>query len=703
MVSPHQQLPKPENKPVNKYSNLPANSLLALTVVSLLLGSCSEVEKSASIETETRLVSGIDLSHIDASIRPQDDFFGFVNGIWLRETEIPADRSRIGTFNDLRDKADADVRAIVEAAAGSPRSRGSAEQKIGDLYKSYLDEVRIEALGLQPLQDDLKAIEMIRDKKDLAGYFGKTASLGLNSPIQMAVIEDFKDPTRFTTFLFQSGLGLPDRDYYFDESVKGQDNIVSYRAYLKAMFRQLSSAEPEQAASATFDLEKRLASYQRNPVENRQYDKWDNKFQLENLSSLMDGFAWSNYVEAVGIADQVQLSAAQPEYFEGLNDIIRDTPIEVWQDYLRFHLISDVAPLLHKEVYDINFDFYRRTLRGQQEPLPRWQRGVKLVNQGVGELVGQVYVKKHFPPEAKTRMLALVGNLVEAYRESIENNDWMSPDTKEQALIKLGNFLPKIGYPDEWKSYDKVSIDPGTLVANMRSALAWNQEFELAKLHRASERSAWDGNPQVVNAYYHPIQNTITFPAGILQPPFFNMAADDAVNYGAIGMVIGHEIGHGFDDQGSKFDGDGVLRNWWTDADRAAFEERTAKLIKQFNSYEVIPGLFLNGELTQGENIGDLAGLSIAFKAYKKSLAGKTAPVIDGYTGEQRLFLGAAQAFRGKTRDEAAREQVKTDPHSLSRFRVNGSVMNIVSFYEAFDVNEGDKLYLPETERVVIW
>jgi endothelin-converting enzyme/putative endopeptidase len=417
----------------------------------------------------------------------------------------------------------------------------------------------------------------------------------------------------------------------------------------------------------------------------------------------MEGFAWSEYLDAVGISDQVQLSAAQPEYFAGLNEAIDDTPIEIWQDYLRFHLISDVAPLLHKEVYDINFDFYRGTLRGQKEPLPRWQRGVQLVNRGIGELVGQVYVKKHFPPEAKTRMLELVANLVEAYRESIETILWMSADTKKQAQIKLSNFLPKIGYPDEWKSYDKVSIDPATLVANMRSATLWNQEFELAKLHRPSQRSAWDGNPQVVNAFYHPIQNTITFPAGILQPPIFNMAADDAVNYGAIGMIIGHEIGHGFDDQGSKFDGDGVLRNWWTDSDRTAFEAQTAKLIKQFSSYEVLPGLFLNGELTQGENIGDLAGLSIAYKAYKNSLAGKTPPIIDGLTGEQRFFFGVAQAFRGKARDEVAREQVKTDPHSLSRFRVNGSVINVSPFYEAFDVKEGDKLFSPVSERVSIW
>jgi putative endopeptidase len=672
-----------------------------------LLTACGETEAPELVKPEapkpTTKISGINLSYVDDSIRPQDDFYGYVNGVWLKNSEIPADKSRIGNFTDLRDKADADVRAIIESAAAASHPIGAPEQKIGDLYKSYLDDARIEQLGLQPLQEDLKAIAMIQDKKDLATYFGKTTGLGLSSPIEMGVIEDFKDPTRYNTFLFQSGLGLPDRDYYFDESDKGVENTAKYKAFLAAMFMQLSNADPEKAAAATYELEKRLAGYQRNPVENRQYDKWDNKFPLESLSQLMADFAWPEYLAALGISNQIQLSAGQPEYFAGLNDVLADTPIEVWRDYLRFHLISNVAPLLHKEVYDLDFDFYRRTLRGQQEPLPRWQRGVKLVNRGIGELVGQVYVKKHFPPEAKTRMLELVGNLVEAYRESIETNGWMSADTKQQALIKLDNFLPKIGYPEEWKSYETVAIDPESLVVNVRSATRWNHEFELAKLQRPAQRTAWDGNPQVVNAFYHPIQNTIMFPAGILQPPFFNMAADDAVNYGAIGMVIGHEIGHGFDDQGSKFDGDGVLRNWWTDSDRDAFEARAAKLIKQFNGYEVLPGLFLNGELTQGENIGDLAGLSIAFKAYKKSLAGKTSVVIDGYTGEQRFFLGAAQAFRGKVRDEAAREQVKTDPHSLSRFRVNGSVVNVDAFYEAFDVKEGDKLFSAESERVVIW
>ena len=676
--------------------------VLILGVTLTLLVSCSEGEKSESTRPEA-LVSGIDLSHVDSEIRPQDDFFGHVNGRWLKETEIPADKSRIGSFSELRDKADADVRAIIESAAEVPQEKGSAEQKVGDLYLSYLDEARIEELALQPLQADLKAIDLINNKKDLAKYFGKATWLGLNSPIGMGVIEDFKDPTRYTTFLVQSGLGLPDRDYYFDESAKGQEYITKYRAYLAAIFTKLSSADPEKTATSTFQLEKKLASYQRNPVQNRQYDKWDNKFQVENLSSLMENFAWSTYINAVGISDQLQLSAAQPEYFAGLNDVIEETPIEVWRDYLKIHLVSDIAPLLHKEVFDIYFDFYRQTLHGQKIPLPRWQRGVKLVNGNIGELVGQVYVKKHFPPKAKTRMLEMVANLVEAYRESIETNSWMSPDTKNEALAKLGNFLPKIGYPEEWKSYDKVSIDPGSLVVNVRSATKWNQEFELAKLQRPSERKAWDGNPQVVNAFYHPIQNTITFPAGILQPPYFNMAADDAVNYGGIGMVIGHEIGHGFDDQGSKFDGNGVLRNWWADEDRAAFEERTARLIKQYDGFEVMPRLFINGELTQGENIGDLAGVAIAYKAYKKSLGGEEAPIIDDLTGEQRFFFGAAQAFRGKSRDEATRQQVKSDPHSLPRFRVNGSVVNVTPFYDAFDVKEGDKLFLPESERVVIW
>ncbi|MGV0036394.1 MAG: M13 family metallopeptidase [Candidatus Azotimanducaceae bacterium WSBS_2022_MAG_OTU7] len=671
----------------------------------LLMASCSglDEQKSKKSTSTKALVSGVDQSYVDHSIRPQDDFFGHVNGLWLANVQIPADKSRIGTFTDLRDKADADVRAIIEAAARSPHSKGSPEQKVGDLYTSYLDEARIEELQLQPIASYLTTIDAIENLDDLASYLGSTTHLGLNSPIAVGVIEDFQDPTRYTTFLMQSGLGLPDRDYYFDESEEGLDNIAKYRAHISAMFTVLSNPNPGGVASQIYELEKQMAGFQRNPVENRQFDKWDNKFQLENLSLLMTNFKWPSYLKAVGISDQVRLSAAQPEYFAGLDEIITVTPIQVWKDYLKFRLISDTAPLLHKEVYDIHFDFHKRTLRGQLEPLPRWQRGVKLVNDSIGELVGQVYVKEHFPPEAKTRMLELVENLIAAYRESIESNEWMGEDTKAQALIKLENFLPKIGYPEEWKSYDAVTVDPQSLVENIRSATLWNTNFELAKLQKAASRSVWDGNPQVVNAYYHPVQNTITFPAGILQPPFFNMAADDAVNYGAIGMVIGHEIGHGFDDQGSKFDGTGMLRNWWTDEDRNAFEERTGALIKQFNDYEVTPGLFINGELTQGENLGDLAGLSIAYQAYQKSLNGKPAPTMENLTGEQRFFFGAAMAFRGKSSDESAREQVKTDPHSAVRFRINGSVTNVSAFYTAFDVKEGDDLYLPESERVVIW
>ena len=679
--------------------------LLVSAVGAALLAGPVLAEKSGNVQTQlATLSSGIDLSSIDKSVRPQDDLYAYANGVWLKNTEIPADKTRIGSFTRLRDEVDQDVRAIIEEAAAAQHSeKGTATQIVGDLYSSFMNEAQINQLGLKPVEASLRQIDEIKDRKALVAYFAEQIRLGNGAPIDIGIFEDFDDPTQYFSFLFQAGLGLPDRDYYFDESEKGQLYITQYKSYLEAMFTRIGHTSPKAAANASFVLEKRLAGSQRDPVENRQFDKWNNKHSQKALHDVMPGFEWDEFLKGIGFEGQKEIALAQPEYFAALDAIITETSLAEWRDYLKVHLLGDTAPFLSQDVYDIYFGFYRTALRGQESPRPRWQRGVALVNQSVGELVGQVYVKEHFPPAAKQRMLELVANLVDAYRESIIDIDWMSEDTKKMALDKLSKFLPKIAYPDQWKEYQGVTADALTLLENVDSAASWNYSFELAKLGKKADRAEWGMNPQTVNAYYHPMQNTVNFPAGILRPPFFNQNADDAVNYGAIGMVIGHELGHGFDDQGSKFNGDGVLKNWWTDSDRKAFEQRTSRLVAQYNHYEVLPGLFLNGELTQGENIGDLSGMSIAFRAYKNSLKGREAPVLDGFTGDERFFLGSAQVFSSKARDDSAREQVKTDPHSISRFRVNGTVVNVPAFYETFGVKTGDQLFLKQDERVSIW
>ena len=650
------------------------------------------------------LESGITLEHIDQSVRPQDSFYDYANGVWLKQTEIPADKSTIGTFYTLRDDVDQKVRQIIEQTAEHAGAKqGSANQKVGDLYSSFVNVEYLNHIGLTPLAPMFKKIDTITNYSELANYFGYATHLQLKTPIALGILEDFKDPTRNAVYFFQSGLGLPNRDYYYDESEKGSKLIEAYFVYLNAMLALTGIENTESVAEKIFDLEKRLAEHQRNPVENRQYDQWDNKYETANLHELMPDFEWTSYLTESKIDAQPSVTVAQPEYFESLNAILQTTELKTWRQYLKLQLMTDSAPLLSENIYQIHFDFYNTALRGQEEPRPRWQRGVALVNQSFGELVGQIYVEEYFPPAYKQRMLELVENLVIAYRESIQEIEWMGEETKAKALAKLAGFLPKIGYPDTWKSYEAVEISPDTLIENVWGATRWNHAYELAKLSKPADRAEWAMNPQTVNAYYHPIQNTINFPAGILQPPFFNMAADDAVNYGAIGMVIGHEIGHGFDDQGSKFGADGTLENWWTDEDRAAFEALTSKLIEQYSAFEPLPGVFVNGELTQGENIGDLAGLSIAYKAWKNALAGSQSPVIDGLTGEQRFFLGAAQVFRGKYRDEALRQRVKTAPHSPARYRVDGVLRNFDAFYEVFGVEEGDALYLPAEERVRIW
>jgi endothelin-converting enzyme/putative endopeptidase len=650
-----------------------------------------------------QLSSGVLLDNRDTTVRPQDDFFHYVNGGWIAHNEIPADRSSYGSFRRLAENAEADVRVIVEEAAATSAEPGSVVAMVGALYNSFMAEAQVNAAGVSPLAADLATIDTLADKNELMAGFAWASYAGVKSPLGISVREDYSDPTRYRAYLLQSGLGLPNSDYYTDKSDKGREVTAAYKSYMGDIYRALGYDKPAAVAAArnSWLLEVALASHHRPPEENREYARWYNLYG-KGEKTLPGPVAWEAYLSAFGLDGESLVSLGQPEYFEGFAEVLAQMPLAVWKDYMKLRVASSSAAYLDQHMQDLSFNFYSKTLYGVPEMPPRWKRGVSFINAVAGDAVGQIYVREHFPPEAKARMDELVKNLALAYRESIESLDWMGEETRANALVKLEKFTANIGYPDKWKDYSDMEVGV-ELLANVRAANRWEMRQDVAKLHKPVDKNEWFMNPQTVNAYYYTLQNAITFPAAILQPPFFDMAADDAVNYGAIGAVIGHEIGHGFDDNGSQFDGDGRLHNWWTTADHAAFKQRTAMLVEQYDKFEVLPGVVVNGTLTQGENIGDLAGVSIAYKAYLKSLGDKPAPVLDGYTGEQRFFVGFAQAFQHKAREAQARQQVKTDTHSPALFRVNGTLSNVDGFYQAFDVRPGDDLYRGAEQRVRIW
>jgi putative endopeptidase len=655
-------------------------------------------------DDEMILTSGIELANMDTSVRPQDDFFRYVNGTWLATTEIPADRNTTGVFMDLRDKAREDVKTIIEEVASeTDLEPGSNEQKVADLYNSFMDTERLEELGLSPLEARLAEIDAIADTDQLSAYFAELAIEGGGGPIAPYITVDAKNSDRYAAHLWQAGLGLPDRDYYFREDERSEELRREYVAHVEKMFALAGFDDPAGSAAMLMALETELAASHWTTVENRDSEARYNLFAVENLGTLGQGLNWQIFLETAGLGGEKDIIINQPSYIEGFNKVFRETSLENWKTFLGWNLLNNYANYLNAEIDDQNFDFYLRILEGQEEQRPRWKRGVDVVNGSLGEVVGKVYVSRYFPPEAKERMVELVSNLSEAYAEAIEGLDWMTPETKAAALVKLEKFTPKVGYPDRWEDYSGLEIVEGDLVGNIVRANRFHFELDRSKLGGPIRKWEWVMNPQTVNAGYVPTKNEVIFPAGILQPPFFNMAADDAVNYGAIGVVIGHEMGHGFDDQGSKYDGDGNLNNWWTEQDLEEFKNRTGSLVDQFAAFQVFDDLNVNGELTLGENIGDLAGLTIAYRAYQISLGGEEAPVIDGFSGDQRFFLGIGQAWRFKATDEAIRNRVQTDPHSPPEFRVNGPLPNMPEFIAAFDVQETDGMYLPPDQRVKIW
>lgn len=668
------------------------NATLTL-LAALCLASCSQKE----------LTSGINKKNMDTLVKPGDNFAMYVNGTWMKTAKIPADKSSYGAFDMLYDQSQKDVKAIIEEAAKGNSTEGSDEQKIGDYYASFMDRKGRDAKGIAPIQPELKAIDAIASYDDLAAYFGKANRAGVAIPFSVSVMSDFKDPTKHTLVTWQGGLGLPEREYYLSNDAKMTDIRQKYVAHIEKMFQLTNMPNPAESAAKIMALETALASQQMKKEDTRDIVKLYNAYAVKDLKTLMPDFNWTAMLKNAGVAQEKKLVVTQVDYTKSLNNLIKNTPIDTWKTYLKWGVINGSAGLLTTALDKQNFEFYGKNLYGTESQQEDWKRAVEMVNGGLGEVVGKVYVKKHFSPEAKERMTQMVKNLLKAYAESIKTLDWMSAATKKEALKKVDNFMIKIGYPDKWRDYSALKIVKNDLYGNATRATEFEYNRNLAKLGKPVDRTEWGMNPQTVNAYYNPSLNEIVFPAAILKPPFFDLNADDAVNYGGIGAVIGHEIGHGFDDQGSAFDGTGTMKNWWTPQDLAAFKKRTSALVAQYNSFKAFPDLNVNGAFTLGENIGDLGGLSIAIKAYKATLNGKEAPVMDGFTGMQRVFLGWGQVWAEKIREEALRSQIANDPHSPALFRVNGTLRNVPEFYEAFNVKPGDSLYLAPEQRVKIW
>jgi putative endopeptidase len=644
--------------------------------------------------------SGIDKSHIDNSVRPQDDLFRYFNGAWLKNHEIPQDRSSDGIFYQLHLAAEAQVREIIETANG----KGDA-QKIRDLYDCFLDTEAIAKAGIAPLLEDLAAIDAIQNRTQFIQVIADLEMRGLGGAFGVGIYGDAKNSEMNIVYLGQGGLSLPDEAYYREEQY--EEIRQAFKVHVAKMFALAQIAGGAELAEEIYNLEAQIAAHHFDQVKDRDVELTYNKLSFAELCALTPHFDWATWLEYGQIPKSAfaEVVVQQPPFFAGLSAILENFDPKPWRAWMKWQLISGAAAYLPEEFVNQNFEFYAKTLSGTPEIRVRWKRAISFVQGALGEAIGSIYVQRHFSEAAKVAMLDLVANLIAAYRVSITELSWMSPETKAKALEKLAKFTPKIGYPDKWRDYSALTITRDGLFENIGRITKFARDIELAKIGKPVDKTEWLMTPQTVNAYYHPIQNEIVFPAAILQPPFFDLTIDMAANYGAIGAIIGHEIGHGFDDQGSKFDGDGNMVDWWTPSDRVEFEKRANMLIKQFDalSPEETPDIRVNGALTVGENIGDLGGLAIAFKAYKLALRGSQAPVIDGLTGEQRFFLSYAQAWRGKVRAEELRRRIATDPHSPNEFRCNAIVANLQDFYEAFEVTEGDELWLAQSERVEIW
>ena len=653
----------------------------------------------------TGQTNSLDLTNVLSDVRPQDDLFRHVNGVWLRDAEIPADRARFGAFDELRMESEDRVRKIIDECAASAATPGSNARKVGDVYRSFMDEKRIEELGVTPIAKELSEAQTVNSIDDLASFLGTQWTRGMSGIFGSFIYADFKDSTTHIAYVSQSGISLPDESYYREaehESVR-----TAFVAHMSKMFELAGLADAGGHAKRVMELETQIASYHWDRVKLREAELNYNKMSFVELQELSGTFNWELWLEKSQIPSGAfdTLIVRQPPFFEGLSTLMSNFNAAAWQSWLMWNIISEAASYLSSAFVEENFDFFGRTLSGTPEMKERWRRGGSLVEGFLGEAIGELYVEKYFPPAAKQRMLQLVDNLMVAYEQSIKGLDWMTEETKEKALVKLSKFVPMIGYPDKWRDYSALEIKADDLIGNLHALAKFELDYMLAKIGKPVDRDEWGMTPQTVNAYYNPVMNRIVFPAGILQAPFFDLEADDATNYGGIGAVIGHEVGHGFDDQGSKYDGDGNINNWWSEKDLSEFENRTKSLIDQYDVLrpEAAPDVHVNGALTIGENIGDLGGLTIAYKAYKIALGGKPSEVIEGLSGEQRLFFNWARVWRGKSRPDEARRLITIDPHSPAEFRCNQIVKNLDEFVEAFGVSENDQLFMPKEERVRIW
>ncbi len=646
---------------------------------------------------------------MDTSVRPQDDLYRYVNGKWLSSVEIPTDRSSYNAFDIVYDTTQQQLRSIVEDAQKSADPANPDQRKIADLYSSFMDDASIERLGLTPLRAEFARIGALRNRREIAGLIAHLNRTGVDVPLAPQVHQDAKDSTQYIVDIEQSGIGLPDRDYFFGNEPELKQAREKYVQHVARMLVMSGVPTPRASADARsiVALEAAIAKAQWTRVELRDPIRAYNKYPITQLETLAPEFDWHAYLSAAGVAGKVDyVIVGQPSYVTAFGKLLTQTPLAVWRNYFRWRVLTRTAPLLSRAFVDEDFAFNSVVLEGTEQQKDRWKRGVSVVDESIGEGLGRLYVNRVFPPAAKARMQALVTNLLEAYREDIDTLDWMGPQTKQQAARKLSKIGVKIGYPETFRDYSALVIDQHDLVGNVTRAREFEYQRNIDKLGKPIDRSEWGMTPQRVNAQYNPEQNDITFPAAILQPPFFNADADDAVNYGAIGAVIGHEISHGFDDEGGQYDGDGNLLSppgWFAPADLEQFRAKAHALVAQYAEHAPLPGYPINGELTLGENIADNSGLAIAFKAYVLSLHGKASPVIDGFTGEQRLYLGWAQQWRGKIRDAAAIAYIKSDPHSPDKFRGLLPTMNQTPFYSAFDVKPGDKMYRPPADRVSMW
>jgi putative endopeptidase len=686
------------------------NKLLLGAACACFVAGCSkapEVPRQAAAPAAHALISGIDVQYIDDSVRAQDDLYKHINGKWLATTEIPADKPSYGSFDQLFDDSEAQLRSIVDGLQNSTAAKDADQRRIADLYASFMDEPALEGSGLRPLDAELAKIDALKDKKEIAGLIAHFNQIGVTAPYTPAVHQDAKDSTKYVFDLGQDGLGMPDRDYYLQHDEKMEQARKQYGVYVEKMLTLAGDKSAARDGKDIVALETDLARVQWTKVENRDPVKTYNKVKFEKLDALAPGYDWQAYLADSGVRGKTDyLVVSQPSYISGFNKLLQKTPLPVWKAYFRWRLLNDFAPFLSKRFVDERFAFYGTALNDIPQNRPRWKRGIALVENSIGESLGKLYVAQYFPPEAKARIDQLVQNLLAAYKADIDTLDWMSPQTKQKAKEKLAKFTTKIAYPSKWRDYSALQIARDDLAGNVIRAQSFEYNRNLNKLGKPIDRDEWGMTPQTINAYYNPEMNEIVFPAAILQPPFFNPKADDAVNYGGIGGVIGHEISHGFDDQGSQYDGDGNLLSapgWFTQEDLDKFKAKTHALVEQYAANEPVPGYHVNGELTLGENIGDNSGLAIAYKAYKLSLGNKEAPMIDGMSGDQRFYAGWAQVWRSKTRTNALIVRIKTDPHSPDEIRGTVPEMNQASFYDAFGVKEGDKMYLRPEKRVSLW